>query len=433
MSTEVMLPPETEEPPRSNFQITVLMLRRPEFISYLAAAVGTLTGLWLLETTLQWTILASSGSSALVGLLYVAIFAPMVILIVPVGLVIDRYGAKPLLLVSQAVWCSLMLAGALLSHFGRMNSHVAIVLGVLDGTCTAMWTVPAQVVLGRVVRKELMPSAVGLGLLQFAVGRIIGGSLAGATLSAGPTIALLLGAISVAFGMVAALRVRENRSYERRSMSPPWPAEIGEALTWAVGNAPAVSLLVLGGITALFTLDYVTLLPAVSHTILHTGPSGLGQMAASGGAGLAVAAFTADPVGRFLGRGATICLALSCAAVAIALLGASTVLALSLVLVALIAGCLGIFGANNNSLLQALSPPAMRGRVLALYGLVVWVLFPAAAFATGSLADHWGARVILQAMALLTVGALALLLVRYRQLVKLDIGRSGLPQLRTPA
>ncbi len=410
-----------------------MMLRRPEFQTYLAAAIGTLTGLWLLETTLQWTVLASSGSSALVGLLYVAIFVPMVILIVPVGLVIDRYGAKPLLLVSQGVWCSLMLAGATLSHLGWMNAQVAIALGVLDGMCTAMWTVPAQVVLGRVVRKELMPSAVGLGLLQFAAGRIIGGTLAGATLSAGPTIALLLGATSAALGMAVAVRVRENRSYERRSMSPPWPAEIGQALSWAIGNRSAVSLLVLGGITALFTLDYVTLLPAVSRTILHSGPSGLGQMAAAGGVGLAVAAFIADPLGRFRGRGATICLSLSCAAIAMALLGASTSLGASLVLVALVAGCLGVFGANNNSLLQALSPPAMRGRVLALYGLVVWVLFPTAAFATGSLADRWGARFVLQAMALLTLAGLVVLLVSYRPLAKLDIGRSGVAQLRTPS
>jgi len=192
------------------------------------------------------------------------------------------------MLASQGIWCALMMSGAAFSHLGWMNAHVAIGLAVVDGTCTAMWTVPAQVVLGRAVRKELMPSAVGLGLLQFAVGRIIGGSLAGATLSAGPTTALLLGAASATLGMAAAVRVHENRSFERRSMAPPWPAEIGEALSWTVRNPPAGCLLILGAITALFTLDYVTILPAISRTVLHTGPSGLGQMAAAGGVGLAV-------------------------------------------------------------------------------------------------------------------------------------------------
>lgn len=407
------------------------MLVRPEFLTYLGAAIGTLTGLWLLETTLQWTVLTSSGSSALVGVLYVAIFVPMVILIVPVGLVIDRYGAKPLLLVSQVVWCTVMLVGATLSHFGLMNAHVAIVMAVFDGTSTAMWTVPAQLVLGRLVRKELMPSAIGLGLLQFAAGRIIGGSVAGATLSAGTTTAFLVGAISVVFGIAAALKVRENRSFERRSMSPPWPAEIAGALSWAIHNSPVVSLLTLGGITALLTLDYITVLPAIARTILHAGPAGLGQMTAAGGVGLAVAAFVADGFGRALGRGVTICLSLGCAAIALALLGVSTSLAVSLVLVALVVGSLGVFGATNNSLLQALSPPAMRGRVLALYGLVVWVIFPAASFTTGFLVDRFGASSVLLAMGALTLGTLVLLLLTYRPLLKLDIGTSGLPQLRT--
>jgi len=152
---------------------------------------------------------------------------------------------------------------------------------------------------------------------------------------------------------------------------------------------------------------------------------------AAGGVGLAVAAFTADSFGRTLGRGAAICVALGCTAVVTAMLAVSTSLAASLVLVALIAGSLGVFGATNNSLLQALSPPVMRGRVLALYGLVVWVIFPVAAFTTGFLVDRLGARVVLLAMATLTLGTLGLLLVTYRPLARLDIGQSGLAQLRT--
>jgi MFS family permease len=425
-------PPSAEESAPSGIGITALILRRPEFLAYLTAATCTITSLWLLETTLQWVVLTSSGSSALVGAVYVAIFIPIVILVVPVGLAIDRYGAKPLLLASQVVWCCLMVAGATLDHFGRMNSQVVLVLAVLDGVCNAMWTVPAQVILGRVVRKELMASAIGLGLLQFAAGRIIGGSLAAATLSmAGPTAALLLGAASAGIGAAAALRVRENRSLERRSMSPPWPAEIGQAFAWTIRSAPAVALFALGGITALFTVAYLTVLPAVSRSILHAGPAGLGLMTAVGGVGLAVAAFVTDPLGRVVGRGATICLALGCTAIALAILGISASLVVSVALVGAIAGCLGVFSATNNSLLQALSPPEMRGRVLAFYGLTVWLIFPLAAFGIGVLVDRFGASLVLEAMGALTLVSVVVLLLAYRPLSKLDIGLSGAAQLRT--
>jgi MFS family permease len=416
----------------SSLGIIVLILRRPEFLIYLAAAISTITGLWLLETTLQWIALTSSGSSALVGEVYGAIFIPIVILVVPVGLAIDRYGAKPLLLASQVVWCCTMVAGAAIQHYGRMDSRIVIGLSLCDGICNALWAVPAQVVLGRLVRTELMASAIGLGLLQFAAGRIIGGSVAAASMSmTGPTAALLLGAASVAIGFVAALRVQENRHLERRSMSPPWPAEISQAVAWTVQSGPAVALLVLGGMTALFTVGYLTVLPSVSRTILDAGPQGLGLMTATGGIGLGVAAFATDPLGRFLGRGATICLALGCAAIALATLGFSDSLAVSVVVVGAIAGFLGIFSATNNSLLQALSPPEMRGRVLAFYGLVVWVILPLAALSIGFLVDRYGASTILEGMGALTLLSVVVLLLAYRPLRDLDIGLSGAAQLRT--
>jgi MFS family permease len=425
-------PPTAEEAAPSAIGITFQILRRPEFLAYLTAAISTITSLWLLETTLQWVVLSSSGSSALVGAVYVAIFIPIVVLVVPVGLAIDRYGAKPLLLASQMIWCCLMLAGATLNHFGWMNWQVVIVLAVLDGVCNATWTVPAQVVLGRVVRKGLMASAIGLGLLQFAAGRIIGGSLAAATLSAaGPTAALLLGAASAAIGVAAALRVRENRSLERRSMSPPWPAEIGQAFAWMIRSGPAVALLALGGITALFTVGYLTVLPAFSRNILHAGPAGLGLMTAVGGVGIAFAAFVADPLGRVVGRGAIICLALGCTAIALAILGSTASLAVSVVVVGAIAGCLAVFSATNNSLLQALSPPEMRGRVLAFYGLVVWVIFPLASLGIGVFVDRFGASLVLEGMGALTLVSVVVLVLAYRPLSKLDIGLSGAAHLRT--
>ena len=90
-----------------------------------------------------------------------------------------------------------------------------------------------------------------------------------------------------------------------------------------------------------------------------------------------------------------------------------------------------MFTATNNSLLQALTPLDMRGRVLAFYGLVVWIIFPVAALAIGVLVDRIGAPTVLQAMAALTLGSVVLLLLVYRPLARLDIGTSGAAQLRT--
>jgi MFS family permease len=214
-------------------------------------------------------------------------------------------------------------------------------------------------------------------------------------------------------------------------MAPPWPADIRQAFAWTIRSGPAVALLALGALTGLFTVAYLAVLPAVSRTILHAGPTGLGLMTATGGVGLSVAAFATDPLGRLVGRGATICVALGCTAIALAVLGTSTSLVVSITAVGAIAGCLGVFSATSNSLLQALSPPEMRGRVLAFYGLVVWVIFPIASLALGFSTDRFGASLVLEAMGALTLVSVVALLLAYRPLGKLDIGLSGAAQIRT--
>ena len=413
--------------------MTLQILRRPEFLVYLAAAICALISFNLLETPLQWVVLTSSGSTALVGALYLAIFIPIVILAVPVGLAIDRYGAKALLLTSQSLLCCLMLVGATLNHFGLMRWQVVIVLAALDGVCNATWIIPAQVLLGRVVRKELMSSAIGLGQLQYAAGRMIGGSLAAAMLSvAGPTAALALGAATAGIGLAIALRLRENRSLERRSMAPPWPGEVAQAFRWMIHNGPTVALLVLGALTALFTIGYVTVLPTVSRTILHAGPGGLGLMTAVGGVGVAFAAFLTEPLGRRFGRGTVICLSVVGTGIALGAVGLSTSLVLSVVLVGAIVGFLGVCGATTNSLLQALTPLDLRGRVLSIYSLVVWVIFPLATLGIGVSVDKFGPSLVLEAMGALTVVSVLLLVLSYRTMGNLDIGPSGVAQLRSP-
>jgi hypothetical protein len=59
-----------------------------------------------------------------------------------------------------------------------------------------------------------------------------------------------------------------------------------------------------------------------------------------------------------------------------------------------------------------------------------WVLFPAATFASGALADRWGARFVLQGVTGFDSWS-AVQLVTYSPVTKLDSGRSGLAPLGT--
>lgn len=411
--------------------IALAVLRRPGFLTYLSTAIPTLTGVWILENTLQWNVLTVSGSSTAVGVLWAAIFLPIVLLAVPVGLFIDRYGPRWLMWGSQVAWGGVMVAGAVLSHGGHLSVPATVGLGVLDGVCNATWSVPAQVMVGRVVKKELMADAIGLGLLQFAAGRIFGGALAALSLTpTGPGRALELAAACVLVGLVAGSRLRENQDVERRSAAPAWGSEVLEAFRWTAANPAAISLVALGAMCAVFASGYITLLPAVSRDLLHAGPGGLGAMTAAGGLGLALAAFGTGPAWRRLGQGATTCVAMGTAGVGLAFLAIWSAILPAAATVCLIAACLGIFTASNNSLIQAVSPPAMRGRVLSFYGLAVWLAFPVGTVLAGVAVDRVGLAEALVAMAVLTISGVLLSVVRYRPIVDLGVDLTGVATRR---
>ena len=99
-------------------------------------------------------------------------------------------------------------------------------------------------------------------------------------------------------------------------------------------------------------------------------------MTAAGGVGIVVTDLTTDALGRWLGRGATLLRAIVCASLAIALIGISRSLILSVLLSAMITGSLILYISTNNLLLQALTPPKMRGRVLSIYAFVFWAIVP---------------------------------------------------------
>jgi MFS family permease len=394
------------------------ILGRPEFALYLAAAVPTLVGVWVLESTLQWIVFTDSGHSTFVGVLLAATYVPIVFLVIPVGLALDRRGAKMLVIASQVIWVGVATTGFVLNSVGHLTAPSAIILGTVDGICNATWTVPAQVLLGRVVRKELMASAIGLGLVQFAGGRVIGGSLAAITLAhGGPATALAVAGAGAAVGAIAAVRIHENMGLERRSLAPEWPSDIRRAFSWTLHSRPATALLRLGGCCALFATSYQVLLPGLSKNVLHAGPAGLGAMMAAGGVGLGLAAFATGTLWRRLGHGASTWLSLVGSAAALALLATSGTLITSLLFVCIAAGCLGVFTATANSLLQVVAPPEMRGRVLSFYGLVVWLLLPIGSVAVGEAVDRLGPEVTLVIEAGLTLAAVIVSIIVDRHII----------------
>jgi MFS family permease len=405
------------------------VLRTPAFQLFLLSTIATTTGLWFFETSLYWVALTRTGSAIATGLVLTALILPILVLVVPMGVLTDRWGDKRLLLISQAAWVVTMLAASIVARLGLMTFPVALAFALVEGFFDAVWVVPAQVLLARLVDRPLMAKAIALGTLQVAFGRIIGGYGAGHVLSiAGPTVTFLLGSLCLAIGFIFMSQVKPSHTLARR----PDTASFSEGLRFVREARPALALYAVGSSTALFLYGYLSLLPVVSRDLLHSGSQGLGLMTAAGGVGTLAVVWTIDPVGRRFGRGVALLGSVGVASLAIALIGVSQSVFLSVVLAGIVTGALIFYAATNTTVLQALAPPELRGRVLAFFGFAFWALMPVGSVSSGYVADRLGVRSALVIMAGLSVAGLAAIGVIYRPILRVDVSADGVFGERHP-
>ena len=398
------------------------VLRTPEFQLFLLSTIATTTGLWLFESSLYWVALTRTGSATATGLVLTALIFPILVLVVPMGVVTDRLGDRRLLLVAQGAWVLTMLAAAFVASRGLMTFSVALVFALVEGFFDAVWVVPAQVLLARLVERPLMAKAIALGTLNVAFGRIVGGYGAGHALAvAGPAVTFMFGAGSLVVAFVFMALVRPAHSLPRR----PATATFAAGLRFVREARPALALYAVGSCTALFVYGYLSILPVVSRELLHAGSQGMGLMTAAGGVGTLAVVWIIDPLGRRFGRGLALLGSVATSAIAIALLAISTSVAVSVAVAGLITASLMFYTATNTTLLQALAPPELRGRVLAFFGFAFWAIMPVGSVGSGFIADRIGVRGALMIMAGLTVLSLAVIAVTYRPLIAVDVNADG--------
>lgn len=401
------------------------VLRLPLYRRYLASAISYSVGMWTFQTVLIWIVLEQTGSAASVSALLICLTVAWLLFSLPAGVLADRYDLRRLMLAGQIFGALSMGTAAVATAAGLMTPPIAMALIFVLGISDAFYNVPSMVFVGRLVEPRLMAGAISLSALQYGFGRILGGLVTGiAVASIGSAASLGLAALLflVSFAIVLTLP-----SLPRLETSPGRAplGDLGAAVRWYRGSPPSIALMVLGLGAALFIYCYFTLLPVVATQVLGAGSQGLGLLTSAGGLGVLIGSLLTDPIGRRLGRGRAVVLALVMAAAAFAGLGLSNVLVVSAVFTIALTLSLGIYRVTSRLLLQHLAPARMRGRVIAVFELSFWGTYPLGAAVSGALADRFGASAVIVSFAVLTVLAAGVALTVARGLIGLDVNRDG--------
>jgi predicted MFS family arabinose efflux permease/quinol monooxygenase YgiN len=366
-------------------------LRRPVFRAVFIAAFVANVGTWMQTVAGQWLLIEQQSSSLLVSLVQSASSVPVLLLVIPAGVLADFLDRRRLLLVVQGV--QVVVAGALtaLTAAGRTTPELLLLFTFLLG-CGAAAQMPAyQAFVSDLLPRSELRQGASLSSLGVNLARAVGPAVAG----------LLLAHLGVAwlFGLNAVSFVLFAVALALTPAGAPGPASEVRAASWSsleaggryVVNSPVVRRILLRLVLFAVPANVLwALLAPLARSRLGLGATGYGVLLGAAGAGAVAGAVLLPALRGRLSPSAQL-------AVAGVLYGAGLVgLALAddpvvavVLLVPIGMAWIAVI-AGLNAATQAFLPDWVRARALAVYQMVMFGSFAGSAAAWGAVATWFG-------------------------------------------
>ncbi len=352
----------------------------------------SLSGTWMQTTAQAWLVLKLTNSPVALGTVTLLQFLPITLLTLFGGVFADRLPKRGMLVFTQTVAMlqALLLAALVITNRVQLWQiySLALVLGIVN----AFDNPTRQAFVSELVGKDRLQNAVALNSSQFNTARIVGPALGGVVISViGIGQAFLLNGLSFLPVIVGLLLIRPKELYVT---APPQRGnvfrQVAEGIRYAIKTPYVFLILLTMAIVGTFGYNYGTILPLLARYVLDAGAVGLGVLTSAVGLGSLVAALAFASARRtsevvLLGA-AFIFSAL------LLLVGLSSWLPLTLVLLCLMGGIGVVYTASANTGLQLSAPGELRGRVMSLYFLLFAGTTPIGGFLVGVLAARLGVQ-----------------------------------------
>ena len=418
MSVDTDLP--TSSRPARGGMFTALVNRN--YRIYLSGSFVSNIGTWMQRVAQDWLVLELSGGSALaVGITTGLQFLPMLLLSAHGGLVADRFDKRRVLKLTQG-WLALCAAvlGVMAVAGVAVTWHVYLIAFAF-GLGTAFDTPARMAFVSEVAGPEHLPNAIGLNSATFNAARIVGPALAGLVIAAfGSGWAILSNAVTYA-AFVAALMLLDRATL--RTVPPAVRArgQIREGMAYVRDHGDVALVLLVAFSVGTFGMNFQMTSALMAQQEFQRGATEYGILGSIMAVGsLAGALLAARRRSRPRGR-TVVGLALAFAAIEVVagLMPSYWTYAATLPLLGLVA-LLTLTAANAS--VQLGVDPQLRGRVMALYMMVLMGGTPLGAPLLGWVGQVFGPRWTLIGGGLLTATGvlLSVAVIMYRERLRIS-------------
>ena len=346
-----------------------LRLDRDYRLLWIGQAISNM-GRFITQVVLPYQVYVLTGDVLAVGALSIVQLIPILLFTLGGGAIADAMDRRRLLVITQL---GMMLSALALALLALVPEPPVLALFAIAFVAAGIGSVdqPARASsIPRLVPPERLPAAISLNQVMFNASAVVGPAIGGIVLAtAGIAAAYMLDVITFVAAIVALLLMKPippAAGTVRASV-----AAVVEGLRFARSRRELLATFVVD-INAMVFGSPKALYPPLALDVFMVGPAGVGFMAAAGGLGAMVAALFTGWTGSVRRPGRAVLIAVAVWGLGIIGFGLATFsFPLALLVLAIASGADVVSAVRRSSMIQVLTPDALRGRVSSIHTLVV--------------------------------------------------------------
>ena len=380
---------------------------------------ASLVGTWMQFTTQGFLVFQLTHSPAFLGYVGFASGAPVWLFTLLGGVVSDRMPLRNLLLITQTAMMILAFILAALSFLGQIQPWHIVLLAFGLGIANAFDAPARQAFVVELVEREDLANAIALNSTMFNLGAAIGPAIAGVVYAVlGPGWCFTINGASF-IAVISALLMMRLKPKPPPVRKDSAFADFKGGLRYVVSHPTIRILIAVTMVTTIFGMSFAILLPAWSVKILGGDSTTNGFLQSARGVGSLIGALMIASLARVKIKGKLLTLGSLIFPVLLLVWSAMRWLPLSLLLLVGVGWGTMLVLNISNILGQLHVPDRLRGRVMSIYTLGFFGMFPLGALLSGTVAEMIGEPTTVALGALVTIafgGGLWLYVPRLRAL-----------------
>ncbi|WP_182354319.1 MFS transporter [Flaviflexus huanghaiensis] len=389
---------------------TFLSLKYYNYRLWFFTAIVANTGTWMQRVAQDWLVLTelTDNDAFAVGVTTALQFMPLLLITPYAGVLADRYDKRKIMYVTQSLMGLLAVGLGALVLTGFATVEIVYGFALALGTVSAFDTPPRQVFVSELVEPKHLTNAIGLNSASFNSARLIGPALAGLLIAVvGTGWVFVINGVSFGATLIGLAIMKSDRFFPIKHQ-PREKGQIRQAARYIRHRSDIVVILVVAGVISSLGLNFQLTSASMASEVFgkDAGEYGLlGSIMAIGSlTGALMAARRKESRVRLVVVAA---FGFGIAAGVNAVMPTYWSYAISCIFV-------GYFTltllTSANMAIQTSVDPMMRGRIMALYQVVLMGSTPIGAPIVGWIAANihprWGIGIGAVAAIIVSIGAL---------------------------